>query len=62
MHEMNVFPLAGIEDTLIKNFGENPNEFADWYLDEIENKGLVYMYIVHHIINKPEEVTTYGVN
>ena len=62
MHETNVFPLAGIEDTLAKNFGENPEEFADWYLTDIENKGLVYMYIVHHIINKPNEVTSYGVN
>lgn len=60
MHETNVFPLIGIEDTLIKNFGENPEEFADWYLADIENKGLVYMYIVHHIINKPKEVATYG--
>ena len=62
MHEINVFPLVGIEDTLVKNFGDNPEEFADWYLDEIENKGLVYMYIVHHVINKPKEVTMYGTN
>ena len=59
-HETNVFPLAGIEDTLAKNFGENPEEFADWYLGDIENKGLVYVYIVHHIINKPEEVISHG--
>ena len=56
LHEMNAFPLEGIRDTLVKNFGENPEEFADWYLDEIENKGLVYMYIVHHIINRPKEM------
>ena len=62
MHETSVFPLVGIEDTLTKNFGENPEEFADWYLDEIENKGLVYMYIVHHIINRPKEGELHGVN
>jgi N-glycosylase/DNA lyase len=62
MHEVNIFPLVGIEDTLIKNFDENPEEFADWYLDEIENKGLVYMYIVHHIINRPKEVMSHGIN
>lgn len=62
MHETNVFPLVGIEDTLVKNFGENPNEFADWYLADIENKGLVYMYIVHHIMNKPKEAIPSGVN
>ena len=62
MHETSIFPTAGIEDTLTKNFGENPEEFADWYLDEIENKGLVYLYIVHHIINKPREVALRGTN
>lgn len=62
MHETSVFPLVGIEDVLAKNFDENPEDFADWHLDEIENKGLVYMYIVHHIINKPKEVTSYGTN
>lgn len=62
MHETNIFPLVGIEDTLVKNFGENPEEFADWYLDEIENKGLVYMYIVHHILNKPKEMASNGTN
>lgn len=62
MHDTSIFPLEGIKDTLVKNFGENPEEFADWYLDEIGNRGLVYMYIVHHIINRPEEVTSYGTN
>jgi hypothetical protein len=61
-HDTTVFPLVGIKDTLIKNFGENPEEFADWYLNDIENKGLVYMYIVHHIINKPKEMALDGVS
>ena len=61
MHDTTVFPLAGIEETLMKNFGEEPEEFADWYLGDIENKGLVYMYIVHHILNRPKEVTSYGI-
>lgn len=56
MHDTTVFPLVGIEKTLMKNFGEEPEEFADWYLSDIENKGLVYMYIVHHILNRPKEV------
>lgn len=62
MHDTSVFPLTGIESALVKNFGENPDEFADWYLDDIEHKGLVYMYIAHHIMNRPEEVTSYGIN
>ncbi len=61
-HEVSLFPLTGIEDTLVKNFGDSPEEFADWYLGEIENKGLVYMYIVHHILNKPKEATSNGPN
>ena len=55
MHDTTVFPLVGIEETLMKNFGEEPEEFADWYLSDIENKGLVYMYIVHHILNRSKE-------
>lgn len=62
MHEMNVFPLEEIRNTLVKNFGENPEDFADWYLNEIENKGLVYMYIVHHVINRPKEMVLHGTN
>ena len=60
MHEINSFPLNGIEETLRKNFDCIPEEFADWYLDEIENKGLVYMYILHHITNPPKEIIRYG--
>ena len=56
MHDTTVFPLVGIEEILMKNFGEEPEEFADWYLGDIENKGLVYMYIVHHILNRPKKV------
>ena len=62
MHDLNVFPLIGIENVLVKNFGENPEEFADWYLSDIKSKGLAYMYILHHITNKPMEVKSYGVN
>lgn len=56
MHDLSVFPLAEIEETLIKNFDCAPEEFADWYLLDIKNKGLVYLYILHHIMNKPKEV------
>lgn len=60
-NNVNVFPTYGIEDTIEKNFGCPSNEFADWYLCDFENKGLVYMYILHHIMNPPEEVTSYGI-
>lgn len=60
LQSRNMFPISGIENVLIKNFDCEPEEFADWYLDDIENKGLVYMYIVHHILNKPKERVSYG--
>lgn len=60
-HMVSVFPTYGIEDTLRKNFDCEPEEFADWYLDEIENKGLAYMYILHHITNRPKEIVPNGI-
>lgn len=62
LHEVDKFPLDGIEDTLIKNFDCEPEDFADWHLDKIKNKGLVYMYIVHHVLNKPKEAKSSGIN
>lgn len=62
LHEIDNFPLEGIKETLAKNFDCDPEDFVDWYLDKIENKGLVYLYIVHHILNKPKELASYGVN
>ena len=62
MHETEIFPLIGIENALAKNFDISPEDFADWHLDGIKNKGLVYMYIVHHIINRPKEAIPYGSN
>lgn len=52
----NVFPLVGIEEVISKNFGCPAEEFADWYLYDFENKGLVYLYILHHVMNRPKEV------
>lgn len=55
----DVFPLIGVKEILAKNFDCEPEEFADWYLDETENKGLVYMHILYHILNKPKEEVTW---
>lgn len=56
MHDTTVFPLTGIEEILMKNFDNDPNEIADQYLGNIKNKGMAYMYIVHHILNRPKEI------
>lgn len=55
-HDMSQFPMTRIEDIITKNFKENPEEFVDWYLSDIEEKGIVYMYIVHYILNRLKEV------
>ena len=61
MGDKSVFPLTSIEDILEEEFDCVPEEFADWYLNEIENKGLVYMYIVNYALNKPWEVASGGI-
>lgn len=61
----NIFPLVGIKDTIEKNFNCEADEFADWYLDEFEECGLIYMYILHHIMNPPKrikEATSSGIS
>lgn len=57
MHDISQFPTARIEDAIMKNFKENPEEFAGKYLSNIKEKGMVYMYIIHHILNKPKEAS-----
>lgn len=61
-HTLNTFPITGIEGVLTKNFDCAPEEFADWYLTDVENKGLAYTYIVHHVLNKPKEEIPDGIN
>lgn len=62
MHDVSAFPIIGIEKVLTKNFDCIPEEFSDWYLIDVENKGLVYMYITHHVLNKPKEEIPNGIN
>lgn len=62
MHDVSQFPTTRIEDAIMKNFEENPEEFSDWYLSDINEKGMVYMYIVHHILNRPKEVKSFGIS
>lgn len=56
----NMFPITGIESTLEKNFDCMPGDFEEWHLEGFENKGLVYLYILHHIMNPPKEVRANG--
>ena len=49
-----------LEDLLAKNFKCDAKDFADEYLYQIENKGIVYMYILHHKLNPPKEAKVYG--
>lgn len=54
-HNINAFPTYEIEDAIEKNFKCDIKSFEEKYLSKVKNKGLVYMYILHHIINKPKE-------
>lgn len=54
MHDLSQFPSTHIERTIEKNFNESSEDFVDWYLGDIDEKGIVYMYIVYHILNRPK--------
>lgn len=50
------FPEDWYVDDLIEDeFGCDHFDFEDWYINEIENKGLIYMYLLHHKLNPPKE-------
>lgn len=60
MNDKTGFPTSGIEEMLAKNFDCDVEDFADVYLDGIENKGMAYMYILHHKLNPPKEMINHG--
>lgn len=62
MHDISQFPVAGIENILRKNFGVDPDEFACTYLDNIDEKGVAYMYIVHYVLSRQREANNHGLN
>lgn len=61
-HNLDVFPTLGIESTLEKNFHCDVEWFDAEYLFGLKDKGVAYMYILHHINNLPKEVKTHGTN
>lgn len=60
-HDLDVFPTIGIENTIEKNFKCDVEWFDAEYLDGLSDKGVCYMYILHHIMNPPKEVTGCGI-
>lgn len=56
MHDLSVFPCEEVSNVIERNFKMSIDEFVSEYLDGVENKGLIYLYILHHISNRPEEV------
>ena len=55
-HDISVFPTEGALEVIERNFKMSIDEFENKYLEGVENKGLVYLYILHHILNKPKEM------
>lgn len=60
IHDMLVFPVSEIEELLAKNFDCKVEDFANTYLNKIENKGIAYVYILHHKLNPPKEMKRNG--
>lgn len=56
MHDISAFPTEGVLEVIERNFKMSIDDFENEYLDGVENKGLIYLYILHHISNKPKEV------
>lgn len=44
-----------VDDFILEEFDCDSWDFEDWYLNEIENKGLIYVYFLHHKLNPPKE-------
>lgn len=59
-NDKSKFPLSDVYDLLDRNFDCDANDFAEIYLNEIENKGVVYVYVLHHMLNPPKEMKKYG--
>ena len=55
-HDISVFPTEGALEVIERNFKMSIDEFENKYLECVENKGLIYLYILHHILNKPKEM------
>lgn len=54
-YDVNTFPTFELERIIKKNFKCKADEFADIYLDGIEHKGVVYLYILNFIRNLSKE-------
>lgn len=55
-HDMNIFPILGIEQTIEKNFKCDAERFEAEHISDMKYKGVAYMYILHHTMNPPKEV------
>ena len=55
-HNMNTFPILGIEQTIEKNFKCDAEWFEAEYISDMKYKGVAYMYILHHTMNPSKEV------
>lgn len=54
LHRFDCFPQYGVEETIRKNFDCNVEDFVTEFLYDSEYKGMAYLYIHHHVKNKPK--------
>lgn len=58
-YDLQGFPAFGLADGIHKNFKCGVDEFVSKHLKECKHKGVLYMYLTHHINNKPTERVIY---
>lgn len=54
-YDLGCFPGFGLSESIHKNFKCSTDEFIDRYLSECEFRGVLYLYLTHHINNNPIE-------
>lgn len=56
LRNLNKFPSIEVEETINKNFKHDVNVFKDCVIGDLREKGILYLYILHHIKNPPKEL------
>jgi len=55
LRDLSEFPSIEVSETITKNFKCAVDEFKECALEGLKEKGILYLYILHHIKNPPKE-------
>lgn len=56
LRDLSEFPSIEVSETITKNFKCDVDEFKECTLEGLKEKGILYLYILHHIKNPPKEM------